>query len=154
MSKLVQFLLFNIQVKRMFCVCRIEQPHLSLSPVVMDGLSQCKLLQRLCVVAKHSSFQQNSVIGLFLSVSLQLLFNFFYSGTGFSVKCQDQVNVMYLLNNFVIAGPLLLDISSPGKFSLRKVENAANMMAAIRLMPVDDFGYMVVPPVLCDCALA
>lgn len=76
----------------------------------MDGLSQCKLLQRLCVVAKHSSFQQNSVIGLFQSVSLQLLFNFFYSGTGFSVKCQDQVNVMYLFNNFVIAGPLLLDM--------------------------------------------
>lgn len=83
MFKLVKFLLFNI-VTRMFCVCRIEQPHLSLSPVVMDGLSQCKLLQRLCVLAKHSSFQQNSVIGLFQSVSNYYL-NFCYSGTGFNV---------------------------------------------------------------------
>jgi len=47
-----------------FIYARLEQPNLALNAGLFDGLCHCTSLQRLCVIAKHSSYQSPDVTRL------------------------------------------------------------------------------------------
>ena len=43
---------------------RLEQPNLALNAGLFDGLCHCTSLQRLCIIAKHSSYQSPDITRL------------------------------------------------------------------------------------------